>query len=97
MPIVLVSSAGHILLDYLLTSEGTHCYELFKRMAKYGYEFEAMSPYIRVRKPLDNVTLHQVGSLTISPTSYIMRKYVLHGVPVSRLNKGQKTSPRKRD
>lgn len=78
MPKVLVSSAAHILSDYLLTSEGTQCYELFKHMAKYGYEFEALSPCIRVRKPLDNVTFHQVGSLMISPTSHIIRKYTLH-------------------
>jgi glycosyltransferase involved in cell wall biosynthesis len=79
MPRVLVSSAAHILSDYLLTSEGTYCYELFKRMAKYGYEFDALSPYIRVLKPLDNVAFHQVGSLMMIPTSHIIRKYTLHG------------------
>jgi glycosyltransferase involved in cell wall biosynthesis len=78
MPRILVSSAAHILSDYLLTSEGTHCYELFKHMAKYGYEFEALSPYIQIHKPLANVTFHQVGSLMISPTSHTIHKYALH-------------------
>jgi len=78
MPKILVSSASHILSDYLLTSEGTHCYQLFKHMAKYGYEFEALSPYIRIHKPLTNVTFHQVGSLLNSPTSSTIHKYTLH-------------------
>ncbi len=78
MPKILVTSAAHILSDYLITSEGTHCYQLFKHMAKYGYEFEALSPYIRIRKPLNNVTFHQVGSLPNSPTSNTIHKYTLH-------------------
>jgi len=47
-------------------------------MAKYGYEFEALSPYIRIHKPLSNVTFHQVGSLLISPTSHTIHKYAVH-------------------
>jgi len=78
MPKILVTSAAHILSDYLITSEGTHCYQLFKHMAKYGYEFEALSPYIRIHKPLNNVTFHQVGSLPNSPTSNTIHKYTLH-------------------
>jgi len=78
MPRILVSSAAHILSDYLLTSEGSHCYELFQHMAKYGYEFEALSPYIRIQKPLGNVTFHQVGSLLSSPTSRTIYKYTMH-------------------
>lgn len=79
MPSVLVPSAAHILSDYLLTSEGTHCYQLFKHMARYGYQFEALSPYIRIHEPLDNVTFHQVGSFRISPTSSTIHRYALHG------------------
>jgi len=75
---VLVSSAAHVLSDYLLTSEGNHCYQLFKHLARYGYQFEALSPYIRVRKPLDNVAFHQVGSFKMSPTSGVMQKCALH-------------------
>ena len=75
---VLVPSAAHILSDYLLTSEGTHCYQLFKHLAKYGYEFEALSPYIRIRTPLSNVTFHQVGSFRMTPTSHAINRYAFH-------------------
>jgi glycosyltransferase involved in cell wall biosynthesis len=75
---ILVPSASHLLSDYLLTSEGTNCYDLFKHMAKYGYQFEALSPYIRIRKNLVNVSFHQVGSLKISPTSRSLPKYAFH-------------------
>jgi glycosyltransferase involved in cell wall biosynthesis len=75
---ILVSSASYILSDYLLTSEGTHCYNLFKHLAKYGYEFIALSPYIRIQEELDNVEFHQVGTFKLSPTSPSLYKYVFH-------------------
>lgn len=75
---ILVSSASYILSDYLLTSEGTHCYNLFKHLAKYGYEFVALSPYIRLHEGLDNVEFHQVGTFKLSPTSSGFYKYVFH-------------------
>jgi glycosyltransferase involved in cell wall biosynthesis len=78
MPRILVSSAAHILSDYLLTSEGTHCYNLFKHMAKYGYEFEALSAFVRLRKQLSNVCFHQVGPFEISPTSSVFRRLLFH-------------------
>jgi len=78
MPKVLVSSASHILSDYLLTSEGTQCYDLFKHMSKYGYEFEALSALVRLRKQLDNVCFHQVGSFKISPTSSAFNRLAFH-------------------
>lgn len=78
MPRVLVSSAAHILSDYLLTSEGNQCYDLFKHMDKYGYQFDALSPYVRVRRSLSNVTFHQIGSFRISPTSSALHRYLLH-------------------
>jgi len=76
---VLVSSAAHVLSDYLLTSEGTHCYQLFKNLASFGYQFEALSPHIRIHEPLNNVTFHQVGSFKILPTSGAINRYTLHG------------------
>jgi glycosyltransferase involved in cell wall biosynthesis len=79
MPRVLVSSAAHVLSDYLLTSEGSYCYDFFKHMKKYDYQFEALSPYVRVRRPLSNVAFHQVGSIKTSPTSSAFARYVLHG------------------
>jgi glycosyltransferase involved in cell wall biosynthesis len=81
MPTVLVSSAArvHILSDYLLTNEGTHCYNLFKHMNKYGYEFEALSGFIRVRRQLSNVRFHQVGSFKTSPTSQAFHRLAFHG------------------
>lgn len=75
---ILVSSASYILSDYLLTSEGTHCYNLFKHLGKYGYEFIALSPYIRLHEELDNVEFHQVGTFKLSPTSSGLYKYVFH-------------------
>jgi glycosyltransferase involved in cell wall biosynthesis len=79
MPRVLVSSAAHILSDYLLTSEGTHCYNLFKHMNKYGYEFEALSAFVQVRRQLNNVCFHQVGSFKITPTSSAFHRFAFHG------------------
>jgi glycosyltransferase involved in cell wall biosynthesis len=79
MPRVLVSSASHILSDYLLTSEGTHCYNLFKQLNKYGYEFEALSGFVRLRSQLNNVCFHQVGSFKTSPTSSAFRRLMFHG------------------
>jgi glycosyltransferase involved in cell wall biosynthesis len=79
MPRVLVSSAAHILSDYLLTSEGTNCYNLFRHMDKYGYEFEALSGFVRLHRQLNNVCFHQVGSLQTSPTSSAFRRFVFHG------------------
>jgi glycosyltransferase involved in cell wall biosynthesis len=81
---ILVSSASYILSDYLLTSEGTHCYNLFKHMAKYGYEFVALSPYIRIRGELDNVEFHQVGTFKLSPTSPGLYKYTFHAEFLAR-------------
>lgn len=79
MPTVLVSSASHVLSDYLLTSEGTQCYDLFKHMSKYGYEFEALSGFVRLRRQLSNVRFHQVGSFKMSPTSSAFHKLTFQG------------------
>ena len=79
MPRVLVSSASHLLYDYLLKSEGTHCYNLFKHLAKYGYEFEALSGFVRLRRQLSNVCFHQVSSLRTSPTSSAFNRFTFHG------------------
>ena len=81
---ILVSSASYILSDHLLTSEGTHCYNLFKHLAKYGYEFTALSPYVRIRKKLENVDVHQVGTFKLSPTSSSLYKYVFHAESLAR-------------
>jgi glycosyltransferase involved in cell wall biosynthesis len=53
-------------------------------MAKYGYQFEALSPFIRLHRPLGNVTFHQVGSFRISPTSSAFHRYVLHSESMFR-------------
>ena len=75
---ILVTSASHILSDFLLTSEGTHCYGLFKFLRKYGYEFIALSPYIRLHEGLDNVEFYQVGTFRLSPTSSSLHEFVFH-------------------
>lgn len=75
---VLVPSASYILSDYLLSSEGTSCYKLFQSLEKFGYYFEAISPYVRVKTPLNNVVFHQAGSFAASPTARPITKYVSH-------------------
>lgn len=75
---ILVPSASYILTDHLLSSEGTFCYTLFQKLEKFGYHFEAISAQVRVKKPLDNVTFHKVGSLKITPSSNLIWKYLSH-------------------
>lgn len=75
---VLVPSASYILSDYLLSSEGTSCYKLFQILGKFGYFFEAVSPYVRVKTPLNNVVFHQAGSFALSPTAKPIAKYISH-------------------
>ena len=72
---ILVPSASHILTDHYLSSEGTFCYTLFKNLEKYGYQFEAISAYVKVNKPLKNTVFHQAGSEAITPTMDPIRKY----------------------
>lgn len=76
MATVLVSSASYILSDYLLSSEGTQCYNFFRHMAKYGYQFHAISNYIRIKQPLPNVKFYQVG--TFEGRANILEKYLAH-------------------
>jgi glycosyltransferase involved in cell wall biosynthesis len=76
MATVLVPSASYILSDYLLSSEGTQCYNFFKHMAKYGYQFHAISNYIRIKQPLPNVKFYQVG--TFEGRANIAQKYLAH-------------------
>jgi len=81
---VLVSSAAYILSDYLLSSEGISCYQLLKNMERFGYSFDAISEFVRVRKPLENVNLHQVGSFQIMPKSNLVEKYLAHAEFITR-------------
>jgi glycosyltransferase involved in cell wall biosynthesis len=76
MSTILVPSASYILSDYLLSSEGTHCYNFFKYMAKYGYQFHAISNYVRIRQPLPNVRFYQVGTREERADS--AKKYLSH-------------------
>jgi hypothetical protein len=56
---ILLSSAAYVFSDYLLTSEGNTAYNIIKHLAKYDYHFHAISAYIRINKPLANLTTHQ--------------------------------------
>lgn len=76
MATVLVPSASYILSDHLLSSEGTHCYNFFRYMAKYGYQFHAISNYISIKQPLSNVKFYQVG--TFEGRANIAQKYLAH-------------------
>jgi glycosyltransferase involved in cell wall biosynthesis len=78
MPKILVTSASYVLSDHLLTSEGDHCYNFFKQMRKYDYQFEAISSYVDIQKPLDNVRTYKVGTFKALPSPNVIRKYVTH-------------------
>lgn len=75
---ILVPSASHLLTDHLLSSEGISCYNLFQKLEKFGYHFEAISAQVNIKKPLSNVTVHQTGSFEQSPTSNPIEKYLSH-------------------
>ncbi|PVX26593.1 MAG: hypothetical protein CW691_00900 [Candidatus Bathyarchaeum sp.] len=75
---VLVPSASHNLTDHLLSSEGISCYNIFQKLEKFGYQFEAISARVHIKKPLSNVTAHQTGSFETSPTSNVATKYLNH-------------------
>ena len=75
---ILVPSASHLLTDHLLSSEGISCYNLFQKLEKFGYHFEAISAQVNIKKPLKNVTVHQTGSFETSPTSNPIEKYLSH-------------------
>ena len=78
MPTILVPSASHIFSDYLLSSEGISCYNIFQHLDKFGYKFEAISAQVKIKKQLSNVQAHQTGSFATSPTSNPVKKYLNH-------------------
>jgi len=75
---ILVPSASHLLTDHLLSSEGISCYNLFQKLEKFGYHFEAISAQVHIKKPLNNTTFHQTGSFETSPTISPVKKYLNH-------------------
>jgi len=75
---ILVPSASHLLTDHLLSSEGISCYNLFEKLEKFGYHFEAISARVHIKEPLSNVTFHQAGSFEITPTINPVKKYLSH-------------------
>jgi len=81
---VLVSSAAYVLSDYLISSEGISCYQLLRNMERFNHSFDAVSEFIRVRKPLGNVEFHQVGSFKIMPKSSLGKKYLAHAEFLTR-------------
>lgn len=78
MPKILVTSASYVLSDHLLTSEGDHCYNFFKQMRKYDCQFEVISSYVDIQKPLDNIRTYKVGTFKALPSPNVIRKYVTH-------------------
>jgi glycosyltransferase involved in cell wall biosynthesis len=81
---ILVTSASYLLTDHLLSSEGNSCYKLFKKLEKFGYFFDVISAQIKVKKPLKNAVFHQVGFFEILPTTHALKKYLSHGVFLTR-------------
>jgi len=53
-------------------------------MGKIGYSFDAISEFVRIRKPLRNVNFHQVGSFKIMPKSSLVTKYLGHTEFITR-------------
>ena len=76
--IILLSSAAYVLSDYLITSEGNTAYNIIKHLAKYDYQFHAISAYIRIKNPLANLTPHQTGTTQAQPSQNPIRKYTQH-------------------
>ncbi|MFA5363891.1 MAG: glycosyltransferase family 4 protein [Candidatus Bathyarchaeia archaeon] len=75
---ILVTSASHDFTDYRLSSEGVSCYNIFKHLEKFGYQFEAISAQVHIKQPLNNVHIHRIGTLETSPTSNMVKKYFNH-------------------
>lgn len=75
---ILVTSASYLLTDHLLSSEGIFCYQLFRELDAFGYQFDAISAQIEIKKPLKNLTPHKAGTFRLEPTSDPMRKYATH-------------------
>lgn len=78
LPLILLSSAAYVLSDYLITSEGNTAYNIIKHLAKYDYEFHAISAYVRIKNPLPNVTFHQTGTTQAKPQPNPIAKYTQH-------------------
>ncbi len=75
---ILVPSASHLLTDHLLSSEGITCYNLFQKLQKHNYHFEAISDRIHIKKPLTNTTFHQTNTTETTPTTNPINKYYNH-------------------
>ena len=75
---VLVSSASYVLSDYLISSEGTTCLGIMKKLGKYGFTFEAIAGHVDIRKPPRNIKLHGMCSIRASPSNNIFEKYLTH-------------------
>jgi glycosyltransferase involved in cell wall biosynthesis len=75
---ILLSSAAYVLSDYLLTSEGNTTYNIIKHLAKYDYQFHAISAYVRLKEPLANLTTYQTGTTQATPAQNPIRKYTQH-------------------
>ena len=75
---VLVSSASYVLSDYLISSEGTTCLEIMKKLGKYGFTFEAIAGHVDVRRPPRNIKPHSICSIKASPSNNIFEKYLTH-------------------
>ncbi|MEM1530482.1 MAG: glycosyltransferase [Candidatus Bathyarchaeia archaeon] len=75
---ILVTSASYLLTDHLLSSEGVFCYQLFRELGAFGYQFDAISAKIEIKRPLKNLTPHKAGTFRLEPTSDPVRKYITH-------------------
>ncbi|MGQ9565053.1 MAG: glycosyltransferase family 4 protein [Candidatus Bathyarchaeales archaeon] len=78
MPTILIPSAAYVLSDYLITSEGNTVYNLIKHLSKYNYQFHAISAYVRIKTPVQNLTFYQVGTTQAKPAQNPINKYTQH-------------------
>jgi len=75
---ILVSSASYVLSDYLITSEGTTCLEIMKKLGKDGFAFQAITGYVDIEKPPRNVKVYSVCSIRASSGNKFFEKYLTH-------------------
>jgi len=75
---ILVPSASYTFTDHLLSSEGISCYKILQNLKRFNYHFEAISALVRVEKPLENATVHQMGHMEFLPTANPIDKYMSH-------------------
>lgn len=75
---VLLSSAAYLLTDHFISSEGTTCLQLIRKLESRGIYFNAIGGYVHVRKIPKNARLFSACSVKAFPYDNILKKYLAH-------------------